>query len=142
VGSNYSISESKFGELLQANKNIKIQDIRRLIKDNFGYFKHFLGYCVCFTCDCGLCKCTYQMKDQKKILFRGAYVSLYHNSYNEDKKSQFKDENLQALNKNLVQNMQINIPTKKFGRLDKVFSLSRLPTGPRGRCSSRTSCRA
>ena len=71
-----SVNESKFGDLLLNNPNLKYSDVQRLIKDNFPYFKHIFGYCLCYKSG-GMTKCAHILKGTRRIKFRGNFVSLY-----------------------------------------------------------------
>jgi len=52
--------------------------IIRYFYENIEYFKHIAGKCICFTCDCGHCKCNFI---HKKI--DDNYGTIYKNCYNE-----------------------------------------------------------
>jgi hypothetical protein len=69
-------------------------DITKLVEDNPEYFHHHLGFCACFKCKCGRCRC--DLGNQVKLRVNGALLTIYNKDFGAKNASDLN--NLQALN--------------------------------------------
>jgi len=125
TGSQQSMTDSKLGELLQSS-SLQNKDLLNLIKDNYSYFKHFFQLCICTTCECGLCRCSYMKKDNKGIKFRGALITLYNESFQNSSKLPQT-----AINRNQFQHTWREAQhNKEFNCSDKVVVYFEITANP------------
>lgn len=111
-----SVNESKFGELLLKNPNLKYRDVQRLIKDNFPYFKHIFGYCLCYKSG-GMQKCNYVRSGTRKIKFRGNFISLYSQQFQENPRAETEEHFNYNLYRDNTKNQHVE---NAFDNRDKV----------------------